>query len=155
MDERPYVFDETLYPVTWRFNARDCGLSDSDKQQIVLLDQVKSAALWDVYVPVETLMSLAETQFQLSEKVTLDFNRPQQSSLFFEARLGDGDFVWFFWGRECAAQVPRAVFIKGWSDFFYPSDENSVLVMPERSKVIFSFEEDFFCGQFLAPSPVA
>lgn len=153
MDERPYVFDETLYPVTWRFNAQDCGLSDSDKQQIVLLDKVKSAALWDVHVPVKTLMNLAEKQFQLSEKVTLDFNSPRESSLFFEARLCDCDVLWFFWGRHYAAQVPRDVFIKGWSDFFYPSDENSVLVMPDSSRAIFSFEEDFFCGQFLALCP--
>lgn len=140
-----HLFDEARFPIAWRFNAADCGLSANDKQRVVLFDQAASQALWDRFIPVPSL-------FQCHEKTTLDFAKGAESSLFFERRLSpEADLLWLFWGRRCAAQVPRDIFIKCWDDFFYPSDENTALIMPDSAEVIFSFEEHFFYGQFVRP----
>lgn len=48
-----------------------------------------------------------------------------------------------------AGVAPREVFLKSWNDFFYPSDENSLLLIPKSSKVIFSFDDMFFYGDLL------
>lgn len=151
MDRQHYLFDEQRYPIAWRFNARDCGLSDSDKQRLCLYQQAQSQALWDEWVPVSHLMSVSAGTFLVSETTTLDFKRRADGARFFQKVLEGEDWLWLFWGKRCAAQVPRDIFIKCWDDFFYPSDENTALVMPGSAEVIFSFEENFFYGQFMRP----
>jgi hypothetical protein len=147
-----HLFDEARYPIAWRFNAADCGLSADDKQRVVLFDQTASQALWERFIPVPSLITELPSLFQCHEKTTVDFARRAESSLFFERRLSpEAELLWLFWGRRCAAQVPRDIFIKCWDDFFYPSDENTALVMPGSAEVIFSFEEHFFYGQFVRP----
>ncbi len=151
-DTSSNLFDEARYPIAWRFNAADCGLSAEDKQGVVLFDQATSQALWDRFIPVPSLITGLSSLFQCHEKTTLDFSQRDESSLFFERRLRpQADLLWLFWGRCCAAQVPRDIFIQCWDDFFYPSDENTALVMPGSAEVIFSFEENFFYGQFMRP----
>ncbi|RXU66422.1 hypothetical protein CW358_10480 [Pseudomonas protegens] len=100
-----HLFDEARFPIAWRFNAADCGLSTDDKQRVVLFEQAASQMLWERFIPVPSLI----------------------------------------------AGLPRDIFIKGWDDFFYPSDENTVLVMPGRAEVIISFEENLFYGQCVRP----
>nr|BFD38719.1 hypothetical protein FFPRI1PSEUD_02180 [Pseudomonas sp. FFPRI_1] len=151
MDRQHYLFDEQRYPIAWRFNARDCGLSDSDKQRLCFYQQAQSQALWDEWIPVSHLMRLSAGTFQVSETTTLDFKRRADGARFFHKALEDEEWLWLFWGRCCAAQVPKDIFIKCWDDFFYPSDENTALVMPGSAEVIFSFEENFFHGQFVRP----
>jgi hypothetical protein len=41
------------------------------------------------------------------------------------------------------------VFIKAWDDFFYPSDESSVIYVPNAKNIIFSYEEMFFYAEML------
>jgi hypothetical protein len=96
-------------------------------------------------------MSVSAGTFQVSETTTLDFKRRADGARFFQKVLEGEEWLWLFWGRCCAAQVPRDIFIKCWDDFFYPSDENTVLVMPGSAEAIFSFEENFFYGQFVRP----
>ncbi|WP_404937968.1 hypothetical protein P7C00_00505 [Pseudomonas sp. JDS08PS003] len=147
-----HLFDEARFPIAWRFNAADCGLSADDKQRVVLFDQAESQVLWDRFIPVPSLITGLPSLFQCHEKTTLDFAQRGESSLFFERRLSpEAGLFWLFWGRCCAAQVPRDIFIKCWDDFFYPSDENTALVMPGSAEVMFSFEENLFYGQFVRP----
>ncbi|MGZ0704325.1 hypothetical protein [Pseudomonas piscis] len=151
-DTSSHLFDEARYPIAWRFNSADCGLSVEDKQRVVLFDQATSQALWDRFIPVPSLITGLPSRFQCHEKTTLDFSQRDESSLFFERRLcPQAGLLWVFWGKRCAVQVPRDIFIKCWDDFFYPSDENTALVMPDSAGVIFSFEENFFYGQFMRP----
>ncbi|KTC35149.1 hypothetical protein AO265_35660 [Pseudomonas sp. ABAC61] len=126
-------------------------MSDSDKQRLCLYQQAQSQALWDEWVPVSHLMSVSAGTFLVSETTTLDFKRRADGARFFQKVLEGEEWLWLFWGKRCAAQVPRDIFIKCWDDFFYPSDENTALVMPGSAEVIFSFEENFFYGQFMRP----
>ncbi|MGY4817703.1 hypothetical protein ACVNP3_17360 [Pseudomonas chlororaphis subsp. piscium] len=151
MTKKPYVFDEDSYPIAWRFNSEDCLLSDSEKKRIVLFDEFKSEKIWDLFIPTKNLMEIGNTTFKQHEKTTLNFNNKLESSLYFERKIDFPDFIWFFWGRSSAAMVSRSIFLKSWDDFFYPSDENSILIIPNTSKVIFSFEDSFFYGELLRP----
>ncbi|WP_162884100.1 hypothetical protein [Pseudomonas protegens] len=76
-----HLCDEARFPIAWRFNAADCGLSADDKQRVVRFDQAESQVPWDRFIPVPSL-------FQCHEKTTLDFAQRGESSLFFERRLG-------------------------------------------------------------------
>ncbi|MHA7682469.1 DUF2947 family protein [Cupriavidus sp. PET2-C1] len=151
MSNKPYIFDEKLYPIAWRFNSEDCLLSDNDKKRIVLLDRSTSEKLWDAFIPTKNLIQLSSKTFRQNDKATLSFSNKSESSSFFEQRLELPDFVLFFWGRSTAAMVARSTFLKSWDDFFYPSDESSILLIPNSSKVIFSFEDTFFYGDLLIP----
>jgi len=146
-NKRKFYFDEESYLASWRFNDKDCILSDEEKKRIVLFDESKSAALWDLFIPVKHLMYLEDKHFKLKEKIVLDFDDVISSALFFEKKITFSDFILFFWCRSSSALVAKNLFLKSWDDFFYPSDESSVLLIPNRNEVIFSFEETFFYGK--------
>lgn len=83
-----HLCDEARFPIAWRFNAADCGLSADDKQRVVLFDQAESQVPWDRFIPVPSLITGLPSLFQCHEKTTLDFAQRGESSLFFERRLG-------------------------------------------------------------------
>ena len=150
MSKDAYMIDDDTYPIAWRFNAKDCLLSDKDKKRIVFFDEMQSKRLWGLFIPVDNLMRLDGKDFICHEKTTLSFNGSAESADFFEKRLRSVDFIWFFWGACAAAIVPTEVFITAWEDFFYPSDEDSLLLMVNSSRAIHSFEETFFYGDLLS-----
>jgi hypothetical protein len=150
MTEKTYIIDCGVYPIAWRFNSEDCSLSDQEKQSIVFFDEKQSQRLWNISIPVKNLMELSDQNFVLHEKTILSFSKIDESANFFATRLANSSFVWFFWGACAAAIVPRQVFLKSWDDFFYPSDEDSILLTPDCPKAIFSFEDAFFYGDLVS-----
>jgi hypothetical protein len=149
MSEGLLIFDEEKYPIAWRFNSEDCFLSFDEKKKIIFLDEKESECLWDMIFPFEHLMKINSSFCSVIEKVELDFDSTEESSLFFKNRLTDVSFVFFFWGRRSSAIVPVDIIVKSWSDFFYPSDETSIILLANRSKVIYSYEEVFFYADIL------
>ncbi|MDK1704640.1 hypothetical protein OSR40_012930 [Serratia rubidaea] len=144
MNDNTFVFDESKYPIAWRFNSNDCLLPFVDKKRIVLLDEIESRHLWDNIFPFNHMIKLPSSFLSGIDKVELDFDDENQSSIFFIEKLKNIEFIFFFWGRGAGSIVPVDVFLKAWSDFFYPSDESSVMYIPNVAKVIYSFEEQFF-----------
>lgn len=149
MSEGLLIFDEEKYPIAWRFNSEDCLLSFEEKKKIIFLDEGESECLWDMIFPFEHLMKMNSSFCSVMEKVELDFDSTKESSLFFKNRLTDVSFVFFFWGKGSSAIVPVDIIVKSWSDFFYPSDETSIILLANRSKVIYSYEEVFFYADIL------
>jgi hypothetical protein len=151
MTKYSYIFDVDTYPVAWRFNSNDCLLSDQEKASIILFNEPQSQRLWDAFIPTKNLMELTSNNFKRHEKSTLSFSESAESAEFFKFRLNEAGFIWFFWGGRSAAIVPKDIFIKAWDDFFYPSDEDSLLLVVNSSKAIYSFEDTFFYGDLLTP----
>jgi hypothetical protein len=151
MTKNAYFFDVDTYPVAWRFNSNDCLLSDQEKASIILFNEPQSQRLWDAFIPTKNLMELTSNNFKRHEKSTLSFSESAESAEFFKFRLNEAGFIWFFWGGRSAAIVPKDIFIKAWDDFFYPSDEDSLLLVVNSSKAIYSFEDTFFYGDLLTP----
>lgn len=149
MTKKTYIVDCEEYPIAWRFNSEDCLLSDQEKQSIVFLDEKQSQRLWGIFIPAKNLMELSDKNFVLHEKTILSFSDIEASANFFASRLAHSSFVWFFWSAVAVAIVPLQVFLKSWDDFFYPSDENSILLTPDCPKAIFSFEDTFFYGDLV------
>lgn len=144
------IFDEGLYPIAWRLNSEDCRLSPDEKRKIVLLNGDESEKLWDQFFPFDMLMSIKPSQCRIIEKMELDFNEAEKSAIFFREKLRGFSDILFFWGRRAAAIVISSdVFIKAWDDFFYPSDESSVIYIPNTKNIIFSYEEIFFYAEIL------
>ncbi|MDX5631126.1 MULTISPECIES: hypothetical protein [unclassified Brenneria] len=149
MNRKLLILDEKKYPIAWRFNSEDCSLSFDEKREIVFLDEEGSEILWNMVFPFNHLMKMDSSFFSVIEKNKLDFECPKESSLFFKNKLIDISFVFFFWGKRASAIAPVDVFVKSWSDFFYPSDETSVVLIANRKKMIFSYEETFFYADIL------
>lgn len=149
MSENLLIFDEVKYPIAWRFNSEDCPLSFDEKKKITFLDERESECLWGTIFPFEHLMKMDSSFCSVIERVELDFSSTKESSLFFKNRLTDVSFVFFFWGKRSSAIVPVDILVKSWSDFFYPSDETSIIFITNRNKVIYSYEEVFFYADML------
>lgn len=141
------IFDEAVYPMTWRLNSEDCNLTYEDKGKIVLLNEHQSENLWDLILPFKKLMDIPASFMRLLEKNELDFDEVEESSLFFLEKLKGIPILFFFWGRSDCAIVPSEIFIKAWDDFFYPSDETCIIVIPNTNNIIFSYEEKFFYSE--------
>ncbi|WP_141675073.1 hypothetical protein [Gilliamella sp. Bif1-4] len=144
MNKKLLTIDEKKYPIAWRFNSKDCLLSSDEKRKIVFLDTEESSHFWDMIFPFDHLIKMDPSFFSTIEKINLDFSCPKESSLFFKKKLTDISLVFFFWGKKASAIIPTDIFVKSWSDFFYPSDETSILFIANRNKMIFSYEETFF-----------
>ncbi|MGE9549000.1 hypothetical protein [Snodgrassella sp. CS2] len=144
MNNKIFTIDEKKYPIGWRFNSKDCILSFEEKKKIIFLDENESSSFWDIIFPFEHLIKMESSFCSIKKKVDLNFEYPKKSSLFFENILKDISFVFFFWSKKASAIVPVNIFIKSWNDFFYPSDETSILLIANRNQMIFSYEETFF-----------
>lgn len=144
MNKKLLTIDEKKYPIAWRFNSKDCLLSSDEKRKIVFLDTEESSHFWDMIFPFDHLIKMSPSFFSTIEKINLNFGCSKESSLFFKEKLTDISFVFFFWGKKASAIIPTDIFVKSWSDFFYPSDETSILFIANRNKMIFSYEETFF-----------
>ncbi|SQI33980.1 Uncharacterised protein [Leminorella richardii] len=138
------VFNEALYPIAWRLNSKDCRLSADEKGCILLLSAMEAQRLWDATFPFSHLMEMPRSFCDVLEKRVLDFDDVDTSSLFFIEKLQGVDSINVLWGRSAGATLPVDVFIAAWDDFFYPSDENSIIAIPNSDIIIFSYEETFF-----------
>jgi len=56
-------------------------------------------------------------------------------------RVASGAGVVHFWSPSCAVHVEVGLFLSYWEDFWYPSDDNSVLVVPSLALRIEFTEE--------------
>lgn len=151
LEQGAIIFDEKTYSIAWRFNSLDCTLSDTDKSQILLLNQLDSQKLWDSLFPFQHLMEINQhtVYCTIVEKIQLDFDDVETSKVFFQQKLAQAQDLIFFWGRGQAARLSSDILIKAWDDFFYPSDENCICYMANQSKVIFSYEDTFFYAKIL------
>lgn len=149
VNKNSIIFDENLYPIAWRFNSDDCSLSDKEKKEIFFIMNEESKKLWDLLFPFNNLMDIGRDFFFLKEKKELDFDDENEALSFFEEKLKGVSYLIFFWGRCNCAIVPPYIFLKSWSDFFYPSDENCIAYLVNKSEVIFSYEETFFYGSIV------
>ncbi|ALB61114.1 hypothetical protein AFK62_00595 [Cronobacter condimenti 1330] len=143
------IFDEAIYPMAWRLNSEDCRLPPEDKRKIVLLNEHESENLWDLLLPFKKLMDIHASFMTVLEKKELDFDEVEESAMFFSEKLKGVSILFFFWGRSDCAIVPSDIFIKSWDDFFYPSDETCIIVMPNKNNIIYSYEENFFYSERL------
>lgn len=87
----------------------------------------------------------------MEKKVTLDFEDLRAGERFFSDNLKNTDILFFFWGPRNAVVVSAGILMRAWSDFFYPSDENSILYIAGRQRLIFSHEDRFFVARTSAP----
>ena len=63
MSKKQCGFDERLYPVAWRFNAEDCLLSDSEKNQL-FCSTVRHRKSYGMHLsPAKTSCSLTARYF--------------------------------------------------------------------------------------------
>jgi len=66
-------------------------------------------------------------------------NYPISLSPFLEA----DDKIIFFWGSKYSIITFGDVFLKYWTDFCYPSDDNILIAVPAKSVLITYVEENF------------
>lgn len=150
MNRESFTIDEKKYPIGWRFNSTECILSSEEKKRIIFLDEDESSRFWHMIFPFDHLMKMPPMFCSVTEKIDLDFKNSKQSSFFFENKLAGHSSVFFFWGKIASAIVPVDIFIKSWNDFFYPSDETSILFIASKNRMIFSYNETFFYADILS-----
>lgn len=144
-----FTFDEKIFPDAWRINSQDCKISDDEKRSIVFFHPDQSLELWKNHVSSKSLhlMKILADDIQVSSKLKLDFSLEDEGRNFFLKELKRYSLVVFFWGARSACLVRKNILVNHWTDFFYPSDESSVIFIPNSGKKIFSYEEVFFVGR--------
>ncbi len=141
------IFNEDLIPVAHRFNDIDCGLSADEKLFLSFLSKDLAGFIWNKYVSSSVHLSLLQPSdfaFKAKKIDELAWEDCSKGIEIFLKLLANTNLVICLWGPECACILPVNIFIKAWDDFFYPSDESTVLVIPEKEKVIYVFNGDLF-----------
>jgi hypothetical protein len=144
------IFNEENFLESWRFNSPDCHMTTQDKQRLVFFDKAQAKGLWREYISKSytQFMLFPKEAFQILDTQVLDFNEIEDGKSFFRQACPNVDVVIFFWGASCACIAPMEIVTNFWTDFFYPSDEDSIIFIPNSRKKIFSFEERFFVSIF-------
>lgn len=93
------IFDENLYPMAWRLNSNDCRLTSEDKGKITFVNEVESENLWDLFFPFKKLMDIDSSFMSLLDKRELNFEKIEESAVFFSDKLNDISIL-FFLGAE-------------------------------------------------------
>jgi len=129
----------------WRFVAADASIGPDEVRRICFLDPEQSAVLWDeLFGPGAGHLMLARIPGARVATFHLGFDDPAAGRVAFDQNLGPARTLLFAWGRAHACLVPREVFLAAWDDFFYPSDESSVVVALGADRLVCSFERTFF-----------
>jgi hypothetical protein len=147
-----FKFDQTEFFEAWRFNSQDCLLDEREKKELIFLDKKQSLSLWakqdKLFEQYRHLMLIPRERINIVEKATLDFDDIEAGEIFFKKHCNEVSMIIFFWGPQHACIAPFDIFVKSWTDFFYPSDENSIIYIPNSSISIFSHNETFFAATF-------
>jgi hypothetical protein len=140
------ISDEDLYADFWRINSKNCDISEKEKKKVIFLPPEQSYNLWrdNISEDFNHLMKIPSEHIDVRAEVKIDFSLKETGENFFKKELKFFSLLIFFWGAKSACIVPKNIFIANWSDFFYPSDESSIIFIPNSRKKIFSYEEKFF-----------
>ena len=145
-----HIFDEEIFPDAWRINSTDCRIPENEKKGLIFLTASQSLDLWKRKISEEFfhLMKIPIEEKNILKKLTLNFSRNGEGSAFFQQELRRYDLIVFFWGAQSACIVQKNTFVENWTDFFYASDETSIIYIPNSRKKLFSYEDDFFVARF-------
>jgi hypothetical protein len=61
-----------------------------------------------------------------------------------EVPVSDSDEIVIFWDGETAVATQWMAFLRNWSDFYYPSDDSGVILLPDRVKAVVYIEDKFY-----------
>lgn len=129
----------------WRFEDPDCRLTETEKQQLVVFTTQQSEVLWSSMVSSQAQHPFtgALDDYTQTSRTELDFDNVTAGQAYFSKLLEKDRFLFFFWGASSALLVEKSIFLKSWDDFFYPSDESSLLIGLKSCVLISSFDEFF------------
>jgi hypothetical protein len=111
--------------------------------QMLPLDPAEGRVLWKELVSAiydHPLKIPASADTEILATFMIDWDHPNEGRDLLQRHLGIlGDpTVLVFWGPSTALRCPWSLFLKHWDDFFYPSDDNSVLVVPSAGLRLFT-----------------
>jgi hypothetical protein len=134
----------------WRFDSADCRLSEADRQRLIFLHPEQSERLWrELASPTHShLMQFDPGEIEVIEKKVLDFSAPEDGAAYLSTLIPRGGLCVVFWGATSACIVPTELALTSWDDFFYPSDETTLIALFDSDLRVFSYEETFFFARF-------
>jgi hypothetical protein len=89
-------------------------------------------------------MEINDPIYLATKKFKFEWDDYEKGRLFFKNLLSGSSYILIFWGPNCSCITTAKNFIVAWDDFFYISDENTVLITPDYSVLAYSFDEYFF-----------
>jgi hypothetical protein len=136
------------HPIAWRFEDIDCRLSDIQKESIVFLNENFSGKIWHDFISDKGHLFLMDGSADIYKNrqdsldtSNKDFFCVQESLRKF---IFSSSFVFALWGAKCGILCEKDIFLDAWDDFFYPGDENTVIICFPGKQCIYSFEEMLF-----------
>ncbi|ECV1173609.1 hypothetical protein ED387_22650, partial [Salmonella enterica subsp. enterica serovar Worthington] len=130
----------------WRFEecydlmrAVECG-------DIILFNKEQSKTLWSMFVSsnAKHLMRMDMNIFSKIEHYDVDFDRKESADeLFckFYELSGYPQSVFLFFSEKYLCITPYITLQKYWNYYFLPSDETAIIITPQNSHFLFSYEE--------------
>jgi hypothetical protein len=131
----------------WRFmDPKFRQLPPEDLSLITELPQEESAVLWEKNVVRNSSHLLrpgAEMVGARLDRFRVDFDREEDTRqlLALKVPLPFAETIEFLWGPRHAVRSQWGVFLKYWSDFFYPDDDNDALLIRRIDTTLVLCEE--------------
>jgi hypothetical protein len=140
------------FDLAWRFTEEKYNkLPQDELDKIFILPSSEAWVLWSKYVSREFdhILKLPKSNEEKEVIFTVDWNKEDKARKIISKNINvkDSEKIIFFWSSKCAVETNWGIFIKYWSDFCYPDDDNTVLVIPSVGQTIFYCEERFFINK--------
>lgn len=135
------------FALSWRFTDKKYNiLPREDLDKIIFLSEIEARKLWIDYVSNEFdhILKIPKTSEKQKTAFRIDWNNEDENQVILSNINVDNDTkIIFFWSNECAVKTTWNIFIKYWSDFCYPDDDNNVLIIVSTREKIYYCEEMF------------
>lgn len=138
------------FQLDWRFTDPNYNvLPDDVLVRIEPLSEEAAIKVWKKYVsdsynhilkiPKSTMATPKKTFNVVWEEDQLS----KEKIISCLKELKEDESLYFLWSPECAVKTYWGVFANFWSDFCYPDDDNDVIIVDNKIKIIFC-EERFY-----------
>jgi hypothetical protein len=136
------------FALDWRFTDPQYNrLPAEDLGRIQPQSQENTRRLWDTYVSNRHnhITGFKSDELPPHHAFRTDWNAKELSRqrIARQIPIAEDEEVLFFWSPSCSVLVDWGTVIKYWDDFFYPSDDNTVVVVPRRGYRFFYSDESF------------
>ncbi|MDR2638530.1 MAG: hypothetical protein LBC09_01685 [Helicobacteraceae bacterium] len=131
-----------------RFADKDCRLSSAQKNSIVFLNSDMSRKIWNDFISDKNHLFLMDNNEYILSRQFRVINTDDRDFCYTKRKLekffSGASFIIALWGPECGALCSPSILADAWDDFFYPSDENTVVVGFPNGRCVFSFETNLY-----------
>lgn len=137
------------FPLHWRFDDPAFNQLDEDELAAFVIPSISElSTVWSHFVGegVSHLLQRPNETVCIVDQFSVDWNDEGSGKVQLQQKLSTNltGEVLVMWSPTVGVRVPAALLLRYWTDFFYPDDDNTIVVTTSETEFLTYCEETFF-----------